>query len=153
MQTIAQRIESLRTGKNLSRPALAAALGLPRTAIEKFETGRLTPTQAQLERLAEFFEITVSELKGGDAGDAQWMDGAYMDIPAAAPGTSHRRTAPAPQQHSAEGEEGTSVMDALLSGKKFQKAMTEAALEALRSPEGQELLSNVVRRELERNRN
>ena len=36
MVTLAQRIEELRTAKGLSRPALAAALGLPRTAIEKF---------------------------------------------------------------------------------------------------------------------
>lgn len=43
MVTMAQRIEALRTEKGLSRPALAAALGLPRLSIEKFETGRQTP--------------------------------------------------------------------------------------------------------------
>ena len=29
METMAQRIEALRTERNISRPALAAALGLP----------------------------------------------------------------------------------------------------------------------------
>ena len=47
MVTMAQRIEALRTEKGLSRPALAAALGLPRLSIEKFETGRQTPSQEQ----------------------------------------------------------------------------------------------------------
>ena len=47
MITIGQRIEALRTQKELSRPALSSALGLPRMAIEKFETGRQTPTQDQ----------------------------------------------------------------------------------------------------------
>ena len=44
MVTIAQRIETLRTERNMNRPALAAALGFPKTAIEKFETGRQTPS-------------------------------------------------------------------------------------------------------------
>ena len=47
MVTMAKRLEELRTERNLSRPALAAALGFPRTAIEKFETGRQTPSQDQ----------------------------------------------------------------------------------------------------------
>ena len=34
MVTIAQRIETLRVQKGLSRPALAAALGLPRMSVE-----------------------------------------------------------------------------------------------------------------------
>ena len=46
MVTLAQRITELREEKELSRPALAQALGLPKLVIEKFETGRLTPGQA-----------------------------------------------------------------------------------------------------------
>ena len=45
MITMAQRIEALRTERGLSRPALSAVLGFPKTAVEKFETGRQTPTQ------------------------------------------------------------------------------------------------------------
>ena len=54
MVTLAQRIEQLRTAKGLSRPALAAALGLPRMSIEKFESGRQTPTQEQQNKLASY---------------------------------------------------------------------------------------------------
>ena len=51
MITMAQRIEELRTEKGLSRPALSAALGFPKTAAEKFETGRATPTKEQQEKI------------------------------------------------------------------------------------------------------
>ena len=49
MITLAQRIEALRTERGLSRPALSQALGFPKNAAEKFETGRQTPTREQQE--------------------------------------------------------------------------------------------------------
>lgn len=52
MVTIAQRIEALRTEKGISRPALAAAVKLPRMSIEKFETGGRAPSQEQQKMLA-----------------------------------------------------------------------------------------------------
>lgn len=146
MVTMAQRIEALRTERNISRPALAAALGLPRTAIEKFETGRSTPTQDQQKKLADYFGISVAQLKNGDDNMSSWMEGAYMDEPAPV----QPRPRPKVVQNTASGGDG-SMMDALLSGKKFQEALREAALEVLRSPEGQEILANVVRRELAKN--
>ncbi len=51
MVTLAQRIEELRTQRGLSRPALAAALSLPKMSIEKFETGRQSPTKEQAQLL------------------------------------------------------------------------------------------------------
>ena len=53
MITLAQRITELRTQKGMSRPELSLALGLPKTAVEKFETGRQTPTQEQQKKMAE----------------------------------------------------------------------------------------------------
>ena len=148
MVTMAQRIEKLRTERNISRPALASALGMPRTSIEKFETGRATPTQEQLKKLADYFEVTVIYLKNGDDSMSTWMEGAYMDEPT--PSQPRPRPRPKPVQTASTGADG-SMMDALLSGKKFQEALREAALEVLRSPEGQEILANVVRRELAKN--
>lgn len=58
MITLAQRIEQLRTQKGLSRPALSGALGLPKNAVEKFETGRQTPTQEQQGKMAAFFGVS-----------------------------------------------------------------------------------------------
>ena len=54
MVTLAQRIEALRTERGLSRPALAAELGLPKGAVEKFETGRQTPSREQQETRAGY---------------------------------------------------------------------------------------------------
>ena len=62
MVTIGQRIETLRTQKAMSRPALSAALGLPRTAIEKFETGRQTPTQDQQAKIAKYFGMRIEDV-------------------------------------------------------------------------------------------
>ncbi len=152
MATMAQRIEELRSGRGLSRPALAAALGLPRMSVEKFETGRQTPTQAQQEKLAAYFGVSAAYLRGeaGDPAQAQdWMDGAFLDEPAPAPrpAPSSRRTAEA-----APGGGQTTVFDALAGGKKFQETLRAAVLEVLKSPEGQELLSRAVRQELMKRR-
>ena len=145
MVNLAQRIETLRTARSISRPALAKELGFPRTALEKFETGRQTPTQDQLKKLADYFGLTVHELKEGEGDMSAWMDGAFLDEPKAAALQPGPRLKPA--QTSNDGGNG-SMMDALLTSSKFREAMQEAALEALRTPEGQELLANIVRKEL-----
>ena len=74
MVTLAQRIEELRTARGLSRPALAAALGFPRTAIEKFETGRQTPTQDQQNKLASYFGVSLFYLRGETNDTTQMSD-------------------------------------------------------------------------------
>ena len=60
MVTLAQRIEELRTARGLSRPALAAALGFPRTAIEKFETCRKIYDAQDSLRFAETYWSSIS---------------------------------------------------------------------------------------------
>ena len=69
MVTLAQRIESLRTEKGLSRSALAAALGFPKGSVDKFETGRQTPTKEQQDKMAAFFGVSLFYLRGGYAPD------------------------------------------------------------------------------------
>ena len=61
MVTIAQRIEALRTEKGISRPALAAAVSLPRMSIEKFETGRQTPSPAPRRAAVSAAPVKVKE--------------------------------------------------------------------------------------------
>ncbi len=146
MVTMAQRIEQLRTEKGLSRPALSAALGFSRMAVEKFETGRQTPAQDQQEKLASFFGVSVLYLRGENNDRVRmddWMDGAFLDQPSPVPEVS-RRAKPAPAAPAGEG----TMLDAFLTSKKFQEALRGAVLETLRSPEGQELLAKAVRREM-----
>ena len=142
MVTLAQRIEELRTGRELSRPALAAALGFPRTAIEKFETGRQTPTQAQQEKLAAYFGVSVAYLRGEADQMGDWMDGAFQETAAPAPAPAPKRAARAAIREAAE---ESSVFDAFLNSKKFQEHLRTAVLDALGTPEGQALLAKAIR--------
>ena len=142
MVTLAQSLEELRTGRELSRPALAAALGFPRTAIEKFETGRQTPTQAQQEKLAAYFGVSVAYLRGEADQMGDWMDGAFQEMAAPAPSPAPRRAAKAAAREAAE---ESSVFDAFLNSKKFQEHLRAAVLDALATPEGQALLAKAIR--------
>ena len=147
MVTLAQRIEELRTAKGLSRPGLAAALGFPRMSVEKFETGRQTPTQDQQNKLAAYFGVSLFYLRGETSDTTQmsdWMDGAFLDEPAPAP-VPKRAVKPAA---ASSGGEGGTMFDAFLTSKKFQEALRTAVLDTLRTPEGQELLAKAIRKEL-----
>ena len=46
------------------------------------------------------------------------------------------------------GGEGGTMFDAFLTSKKFQAALRTAVLDTLRTPEGQELLTKAIRKEL-----
>lgn len=151
MVTMAQRIEALRTEKGLSRPALAAALGFPRMAVEKFETGRQTPSKEQQEKMANFFGVSLFYLKG-ESNDRtrqeNWMDGDFVDDePVFTP--APRKAVRSAVQSSAPAEQGT-LMDSFVSSKSFQDMVRAAVLDVLRSPEGQNLLTQAIRKELSR---
>lgn len=153
MVTLAQRITELREERGMSRPALAQALGLPKLAIEKFETGRQTPTQAQQDQMAAFFGVSTFYLQGKGRDRTRmdsWMDMADADSPEPPP--VQRPIAPPPPRPvaSSGGQGQATLFDSLLSGKQFQDALSAAVLEVLRSPQGQELLSQVIRKELGR---
>lgn len=153
MVTMAQRIEALRTEKGLSRPALSAALGLPKSAAEKFETGRQTPTQEQQRRMASFFGVSVFYLRGesDDRTDMEnWLNSSFTDEP---PQPVRPRPA-APERPavtaSSGGQGDGAVFSALLKSKAFQDLVRDAVVQALRSPEGQALIAGAVRKELNR---
>lgn len=102
MITLAQRIEALRTERGLSRPALSQALGFPKNAAEKFETGRQTPTREQQEKMAAFFGVSLFYLRGESNDRTRqetWMDGGMrrspLPRPATPPGPSPRAAPPA----------------------------------------------------------
>ena len=153
MVTMAQRIEALRTEKGLSRPALSAALGLPKSAAEKFETGRQTPTQEQHKKLASFFGVSLFYLRGESDDRTQmdsWLNGSVPDEP---PQLAHPRHA-APERPvvtASSGSQGEgAVFSALLKSPAFQNLIRDAVVQALRSPEGQALIAKAVRKELGR---
>jgi transcriptional regulator with XRE-family HTH domain len=147
---MAQRLEALRMERGISRPALSAALGFPKTAMEKFETGRQTPTQDQQRKLADYFSVTLPYLRGESDDPAEgdsWLSG---NVPAEEPLRAPAAPPVSRKPRPAAVQEDGAVFGALLKSPSFQALMREAALEALRSPEGQELLAKAVRRELGR---
>ena len=154
MVTIAQRIEALRVEKGLSRPALAAALGLPRMSVEKFETGRQTPSQDQQVKLAQYFGVSLAYLRGeadDPAGTDSWLSGNVADEPAIPRPVSKAAPRPSAQVVQSSGGDGDgAVFSALLKSKSFQDMVRSTVLEVLRSPEGQQLLAKAVRKELGR---
>ena len=152
MVTMAQRIEALRDEAGLSRPALASALGFPKNAIEKFETGRATPTKDQQEKMAAYFDVSLFYLRG-ESGDRtrqeDWMSGSLT----AAEEEPVYRPAPVkrPKAESASSG-GATMLDALFSSKQAKDQFKAMVLEVLRSPEGQEVIAQAVWKELAKRR-
>lgn len=152
MVNMAQRIEQLRTEKGLSRPALSLALGLPKNAAEKFETGRATPTKEQQDKLASYFGVSLAYLKGetddrtsmdswmrGDFGSDDEPDTPFIQA------VAKKVPRPAPSSN-----EGGTMFEAFRNSKPFQDMLRATVLDVLRSPEGEEIISRIIRKELTR---
>ena len=149
MVTMAQRITELRTERNMSRPELSAALGLPRNAAEKFETGRATPTQEQQNRMADFFGVSLLYLKG-ESNDRtrqdSWMEGHFEEEEPVYIPTF--KAAPTPSRSAPASSSGGSLLEPLMNNPAFREMIQKSLLELLRSPEGQDILARAIRREL-----
>lgn len=152
MVTMGQRIEQLRTEQNMSRPGLASALGFPKTSIEKFETGRQSPTKEQAQKLADYFGVSMFYLKG-ESNDRTRMDD-WMGQVLAGNEEGHipiqpKKAKPQPQPETVSSGQGT-IFDSFLKSKAFQEMVRTTVAEVLRSPEGQDLIAKAVRKELDR---
>ena len=151
MVTMAQRIEELRTERGLNRPQLAAALGFPKNAPEKFETGRTTPTKEQQERMADFFGVSLFYLRGESNDRTRleaWLDGSFSDSEQGyVPMPAAPKKAAAPTSAPVSGGQGT-LLDSFLNSKQFQELAHDTLLEILRSPEGNDIIAKAVKREL-----
>ena len=153
MITMAQRIEALRTERGLSRPALSAVLGFPKTAVEKFETGRQTPTQDQQDKLASYFGVSLFYLRGESDDPTRmesWLNTGYVEEEPT-PRPVPRPAAPKiVAQSSAAGQNDSNMFSAFMKSKSFQDLLRATVLDVLRSPEGQELIAKAVRKEVGR---
>ena len=154
MVTMAQRIEALRTEKGLSRPALAAALGLPRLSIEKFETGRQTPSQEQQQKLAGAFGVSLPYLRGETDDPTSmdnWLSGAVPQEDVVLPKAVRKATAAVVAQSGDAGNKTAHVLtgavfSALLKSDSFKALVRETVLDVLKSPEGQALLAKAAKK-------
>ena len=150
MVTLGQRMEALRSERGMSRPALSAALGLPKGAAEKFETGRQTPTKEQQEKIAAFFGVSVFYLRGESSDRTRqedWMDAAAFtdEEPVFVPKPTPRPAKP----KAAEPAQG-GMLDAMLASKGVQELLRGVVLDVLKSQEGQAVIAQAVRKELKK---
>ena len=61
-----EKLQALRTEKNLTQEALAEKLYVSRAAVSKWESGRGYPSIDSLKAMAEFFDISIDELIGSE---------------------------------------------------------------------------------------
>lgn len=151
MVTLAQRITALRTQQGLTRPALSAALGLPRNAVEKFETGRQTPTKEQQAKIAAFFGVSLQYLQGESDDPTRqdsWMTAALSEAEPEPVPQPRYKPAPKPTAQSGGQQGQGALVNSFLNNKAFQDTVRAMVLETLRTPEGQALLAQIVRKEL-----
>ncbi|NCB62903.1 MAG: XRE family transcriptional regulator [Clostridia bacterium] len=149
MVTLSQRITELRDERGMSRSGLSDALGFPKNAIEKFETGRQTPTKEQQDAIAAYFGVSVIYLRGESTDRTRqdsWMDDSPITLGDGIPFTP----APAPKRPKLEiaAGEGSALLDPLLMSKSVQDTLRAVVLDTLRSPEGQEIIAKAVRKAL-----
>lgn len=64
MKTYAERIRRLRKGRGLSQEELAARLGVSRSAVGMYETGKREPDFATGEAIADLFDVDMDYLMG-----------------------------------------------------------------------------------------
>lgn len=60
-----EKLQQLRTGKNLTQEQLAEQLYVSRTAISKWESGKGYPNIESLKCISKFFSVTIDELSKG----------------------------------------------------------------------------------------
>ena len=121
----------------------------PARRLKSLRRAARPPTQDQQNKLASYFGVSLFYLRGETNDTTQmsdWMDGAFLDEPAPVP--APRRAAVKPAVAASSGGEGGTMFDAFLTSKKFQEALRTAVLDTLRTPEGQELLTKAIRKEL-----
>lgn len=150
MVSLAQRLEQLRTEHGMTRPALSAALGLPKNAIEKFESGRQTPTKEQQSKLAAFFGVSMLYLQGETDDPTRqdsWMTAALSDAEPE-PRQPVQKPRPMPKPVEQPSNNHGTMVEAFLHNKAFQQTVQTMVRDFLRTEEGQELLGNIVRKEI-----
>ena len=125
---------------------------LPKNAAEKFETGRATPTKEQQDKIARYFDVSLFYLKGETddrTSQENWMKGDFgVDDEPVVPIVSAVAKKVKPAVQTGGGNNG--VFEAFRNNKAFQDMIRDTVLDVLRSPEGQEILSRVVRKEMKK---
>lgn len=71
MDTFKTRLRKLRENKDLTQEELAKAIGVTRSSLASWETGRREPDFETVSKLADFFNVSVDYLLGRDDNSSQ----------------------------------------------------------------------------------
>lgn len=71
------RLKQLRKNKNVTQTQLAEATGLTQSAVYNYEKGRRKIPMSVLEKFANYFELTISELIG--VNHTEKIEDAYIE--------------------------------------------------------------------------
>lgn len=75
--TFGKRLRSVRKDLGLTQKELGERIGVGRTTISEYESGKIVPRQDGLIKLAEVLGVNVDFLTGTQAG-ATWVDDGYV---------------------------------------------------------------------------
>jgi transcriptional regulator with XRE-family HTH domain len=80
MSRFPQKLAALRVAKQMSQAELGAMLGVTRSAVQQWESGKTMPQIQYLQEMSRFFGVTVSGLLG-DEGNGRSVDDALRELP------------------------------------------------------------------------
>lgn len=80
MSTFGHTLLALRTRMGLSRDELGKLLGVSRTTVGNWETGKDHPRHKRLEKIADTLGVTVPQLAGGDLTAVHKQDSTLISV-------------------------------------------------------------------------
>jgi transcriptional regulator with XRE-family HTH domain len=111
-----QSLEKIRKERGMTQAQLAAKLDVNQSLIAKWESGKVQPRTATLERLADVFDLEVEELLAGEYGQVsanlRTLDPKLVELL----GEVHRLAQP-------DREALRRILEAMLTRTKIQEAM------------------------------
>lgn len=149
MITISQRIQALRSEKGLSKSELSKALGFSPNAIDRFESGKLTPNKEQQEKLANFFAVSLPYLRAETNDPTRqdsWMDMTYAAQAEPEPSVKPQSPKPVLNSQGQQSLEGPMLL-AMLKNPDCRAELQKLILETLRSPQGKAVVRHIVEAE------
>ena len=80
MNTLADRLRTIRLEHRLTQQELADVLGLDRTSYTYYETGKTSPSAVNIIKLAKIYNVTVGYLLGVEENHPERMRGGLVTL-------------------------------------------------------------------------
>lgn len=77
---ISIRLKELRTSINMSQAELAEALGISPAAVGMYESGSRLPKYEILEKIADYFNVSIDYLRGVESRTVRLLDTEHLEL-------------------------------------------------------------------------